>query len=54
MAVTPAGQLVLQGQQTMGWASGPYMAMIQFTNITPAALAGFSGAGERVAWIRIA
>ena len=51
--VTPAGQLVLQGEQTMGWAVNPYVVMVQFTRVTPAALAGVTGAGEQVAWTRV-
>ena len=50
--VTPVGQLVLQGQQTMGWAVAPYFVVIQFNQITPNDLSGMTGA-EQVRWTRI-
>ena len=48
--VTPMGQLTMQGQQTMGWTVSPYAVLIQFTQVSPAALAGVSGVGEQVVW----
>ena len=52
--VTPVGQLMLQGQQTMGWVSGPYAALVQFTQVTPSFLTGTSAAGEQLTGTRIA
>jgi TIR domain len=52
--VTPVGQLMLQGQQTMGWAVGPYAALVQFSQVTPALLTGTSAAGEQLTCTRIA
>jgi hypothetical protein len=51
--VTPTGQLVLNGQQTMGWATSPYTAVIQFAQVSPTALVGTSGGGEQLTWSRI-
>lgn len=52
--VTPAGELVVQGQQMVGWIRSPYFAAVRFTEIMPSALAGITRAGEQVAWSRIA
>jgi hypothetical protein len=50
--VTPVGQLVMQGQQTMGWAVGPYFVIVQFNQVTPSQLVGVTG-GEQVVWAKI-
>ncbi len=52
--VTPAGELMAQGEQIMGWMRSPYFAAVRFTQITRQALAGVTRAGEQVAWTRIA
>src|SRR5262249_24896454 len=52
--VTAPGQLVLQGQQTVGWGITPYFAAIQFMQVSPTALAGTSDAGEQVIWTKVA
>ncbi len=51
--VTPSGQLVAQGVQTLGWSTSPYMAMIQFNQVSPGMLSGMSAAGEQVLWRRM-
>lgn len=51
--VMPTGQLMLQGQQTVGWVSNPYVTMVQFAQVTPAALTGMTAAGEQVVWSKI-
>ena len=51
--VTGPAQVIFQGQQKMGWLSSPYMAMIQFNQISPGALYGVSAAGEQVIWRKI-
>lgn len=52
--ITPTCQLMLQGQQTMGWATGPYASLVQFTQVTPSLLTGTSAAGEQLTCTRIA
>jgi len=52
--VTAPGQLVLQGQQSVGWGGTPYFAAIQFMQVSPTALAGTSDAGEQVIWTKVA
>jgi hypothetical protein len=52
--VTPLGQLVLQGQQTVGWTTMPYFAVIQFMQVSPTELVGTSDAGEQVIWTKMA
>ena len=52
--ITPLGQLVLQGQQTVGWTTTPYFAVIQFMQVSPTALAGTSDTGEQVIWTKVA
>ena len=52
--VTAPGQLILQGQQIVGWGMTPYYAAIQFMQVSPTALAGTSAAGEQVIWTKVA
>jgi len=52
--VTAPQQVLLQGQQMLGFQVGPYMAMIQFGQITPVQLTGFTSTGEQVIWQRVA
>jgi hypothetical protein len=47
------GQLVLNGQQTIGWATTPYAAVIQFSQVSPSSLSGITGLGEQLVWTRI-
>lgn len=51
--IAPTGQLMLQGQQSLGWVANPYMTLVQFSQITPQALTGMTSAGEQVTWSRI-
>lgn len=46
--ITPLNQLVLQGQQSNGFQTIPYGVVLQFNNVTPNHLSGYSGAGEQV------
>lgn len=46
--VMPGNQVVLQGQETLGFQVGPYGVMIQFVEVTPLRLAGVTGGGEQV------
>jgi hypothetical protein len=50
--VTPVGQVVLQGQQTMGWVPAPYFVVVQFNQISPNELSGVTG-NEQVRWQRM-
>jgi len=52
--VTSLGQLVLQGQQTIGWMTTPYFATMQFMQVSATALVGTSDAGEQVIWTKVA
>ena len=52
--VTAPGQLILQGQQSVGWGATPYFAAIRFNQVSPMALAGTSDAGEQVIWTKVA
>ncbi len=47
-------QLSLQGQEMMGYQVGPYMTMLQFTQVTPSQLAAVTSAGEQTFWQRVA
>ena len=46
--ISPLNQLVLQGQQSNGFQTIPYVVVLQFNTITTHHLSGFSGAGEQV------
>lgn len=46
--VMPGNQVVLQGQETLGFQVGPYGVMIQFVEVTPVRLAGVTSGGEQV------
>lgn len=48
--VMAGNQVVLQGQESMGFQVGPYGVMIQFVEVTPARLAGVTSGGEQVVW----
>jgi hypothetical protein len=52
--LNPMNQLSLQGQETMGYQVGPYMTMIQFTQVTPVQLLALTSAGEQTFWQRVA
>jgi hypothetical protein len=52
--VMPNGQLMMRGQQSNGWVTGPYMAVVQFGQVTPMGLSGVTGAGEQVTWSKVA
>ena len=51
--VISVNQVVLQGQQAIGIQVSPYLAMVQFGQITPNQLAGVAGTGEQLLWQRI-
>lgn len=51
--VTPSNQLVMQGQEGDGFQVIPYLATIQFQQVTPYQLIGVSNASEQLAWQRI-
>lgn len=44
----PGNQVVLQGQETLGFQVGPYGVMIRFVEVTPTRLAGVTSSGEQV------
>lgn len=46
--ITALNQLALQGQQSNGFMTIPYGVVLQFNNVTPNQLSGFSGVGEQV------
>jgi hypothetical protein len=51
--VTPQGQLTLNGVQTLGWQSMPYVTMITFTQrASPALMQGVTMGGEQLTWHR--
>lgn len=52
--ITQVGQLMLQGQQTMGWNTGPYLAIVTFNQVAPGLLSGITAGGEQVVWRRLA
>lgn len=47
--IAPNGGLVLQGQQTIGWQTLPYATQLQFSQILPTYLSGWSVGGEQFA-----
>jgi len=51
--VMPGSQLVLQGQESMGFQVGPYGVMVQLHEITQARLAGVTSGGEQVVFQRV-
>lgn len=46
-------QATFQGQQSNGFQVMPYLAVIQFTQVSPAQLAGMTQAGELLQWHRV-
>ena len=52
--ITPNGQLMMQGQESIGWKTGPYLAVVTFNQVTPGMLSGMTVAGEQVIWYRVA
>lgn len=52
--VTPLGQLMLQGQQSNQWATGPFVAITGFNQVSPTALTGMTATGEQVVFSKVA
>jgi len=46
-------QLTLQGQQQVGFMTGPYFAAIQFNGVQPGQLQGMSNTGEQVTMVKV-
>jgi hypothetical protein len=44
----PGNQVILQGQETLGFQVGPYGVTVQFQELTPDRLAGVTSGGEQV------
>ena len=52
--ITQVGQLMLQGQQTMGWTPALIWAIVTFNQVAPGLLSGITAGGEQVVWRRLA
>jgi len=52
--LTPMNQLTLQGRQTLGFQTMPYLVVVQLSQTGPYQLAGYTSAGEQTSWQKVA
>jgi hypothetical protein len=50
---SPGNQLIMQGQQSVGWQVLPYGVIVQFGQVGPQAMSGMTMGGEQTTWQKV-